>query len=225
MATECWKGLLDTDELYFAGGDVEFGGMQKTQYDYGQKLKIDNRVVMLHDYSPDSIFFGGQKKMKKYGDDQNIKIKKKIDSIIAKEFNNIPDEQILYHYTSASSLISIIENKEFWISQRDFMNDKYETKYPSEQFLELFKNNNNINYDPNYFIENFLSSLHNQYILSFSLLSDSLHQWSYYGKNDGYCLGIKKGKLIELLTNLKMEFKYGKVIYDRSIYEPLGKNY
>jgi hypothetical protein len=58
-------------------------------------------------------------------------------------------------------------------------------------------------------------------ILSFSLLSDSLHQWSYYGKNDGYCLGIKKGNLINLLTGLKMEFTCGKVIYDKNIYEPL----
>jgi hypothetical protein len=161
--------------------------------------------------------------MKKSDIDYNVKLLEKIEEIITKEFNNISDEQILYHYTNASSLISIIENKEFWISQRDFMNDKFETKYPFERFLEIFRKNKKISYDPNFFIKNFLSSLHNQYILSFSLLSDSLHQWSYYGKNDGYCLGIKKGNLVKLLTELKVEFNCGKVIYDKSIYEPLTK--
>jgi hypothetical protein len=162
-------------------------------------------------------------KMRKNDADYNIKLMEKIDDIIKKEFNNISDEQILYHYTNASSLISIIENKEFWISQRDFMNDKYEIKYPFEQFLEIFKKNKTISYNPDYYIENHLSSLHNQYILSFSLLPDSLHQWSYYGKNDGYCLGIKKGNLIKLLTELKIEFSCGKVIYNKNIYEPLLK--
>jgi len=158
--------------------------------------------------------------MRKNDADYNIKLMGKIDEII-KKFDNIPDEQILYHYTNASSLISIIENKEFWITQRDFMNDKYETKYPAEQILKIFKRNKNISYDQKYFTENLISSLHSQYILSFSLLSDSLHQWSYYGKNDGYCLGIKKGNLIKLLAGLKMEFSCGKVIYGRNIYEPL----
>jgi len=159
--------------------------------------------------------------MRKNDVDYNIKLMEKINGIIGKEFNNISDDQILYHYTNASSLISIIENKEFWISQRDFLNDKYETKYPSEHFLEIIRKNKN--YDINYFIENFISSLHSQYILSFSLLSDSLHQWSYYGKNDGYCLGVKKGKLVKLLDELKMEFRCGKVIYDKKVYEPLIK--
>jgi hypothetical protein len=161
--------------------------------------------------------------MRKKDADYNLKLMKKIDDIIKKEFDNISDEQILYHYTNASSLISIIENKEFWVSQRDFMNDKYETKYPAEQILGIFRRNGDISYDPDFFNDNFISSLHNQYILSFSLLSDSLHQWSYYGKNDGYCLGIKKGKLIKQLAGLKTEFTHGKVIYDKSVYEPLEK--
>jgi FKBP-type peptidyl-prolyl cis-trans isomerase (trigger factor) len=49
------------------------------------------------------LILGDIDEMRKNDADYNIRLMKKIDDIIKKEFDNISDEQILYHYTNASS--------------------------------------------------------------------------------------------------------------------------
>ena len=59
----------------------------------------------------------------------------------------------------------------------------------------------------------------NEYMLSFSLNSDSLSMWNYYGKNDGYCVGLSSYEMMEKLTQDHSNSKYipytVKVVYDK----------
>lgn len=131
--------------------------------------------------------------------------------------------EVLYHYTSISSLKSIIEGKQFWVTRSDYLNDPDEIIYfadlvgrtidalistgtMSEQFLNALRGN---------YITYFQSAFpQNYYILSLSRNRDSLAMWNYYGKNDGYCIGIDFKKFTELIHFNRFSFVHGSVIYN-----------
>lgn len=133
------------------------------------------------------------------------------------------NSNVLYHYTSISSFKSIIENKELWITRSDFLNDPDELLYFAklvvqtieaiqvtgaipEDFLNALKGNY-ISYFQNAFPQNY-------YILSLSKNSDSLSMWNYYGKNDGYCIGLNFKELSETITTNRFNSLHGSVIYN-----------
>jgi hypothetical protein len=135
-------------------------------------------------------------------------------------------DSLLYHYTSITSLFSIIENKEFWVTRSDYMNDTSEVIY----FREVVKNalDNHLNKactsiewatwkefikDKLTYERSELSSL--IFILSFSKNPDSLSMWNYYGKNDGYNFGILKSDLDLLMkSEFRGAMKSGSLIYE-----------
>lgn len=55
-----------------------------------------------------------------------------IDQIFFKDIlpNLLINSQSLYHYTTAEGLIGIIENNEFWATERRYMNDMNEETHP-----------------------------------------------------------------------------------------------
>lgn len=112
------------------------------------------------------------------------------------------EESSLFHYTTAEGLLGIINNKEFWVSERDFMNDMNEKVHPKK-------------YLDNYVIDSAELRLPNFYVASFSTKGDMSNQWASYGKSGGYCIQFEKDDLLSFFdncTNVKKIY-HGKVIY------------
>ncbi|MCL9662205.1 DUF2971 domain-containing protein [Paenibacillus hunanensis] len=150
----------------------------------------------------------------------------------------IPDE--IYHYTSLNSLESIVKTNTFWATESRFMNDAGEVSYFKELVIDLLpillKEFPTHKEAVTKIHENLIKLLNNNkvknlnqddwlYILSFSKNKDSLSMWNYYGKNDGYCIGINGEKFLQLFSDkpkeeLSNEYKFyplmADVIYDRN---------
>ena len=56
----------------------------------------------------------------------------------------------------------------------------------------------------------------NQYIFSTSIEKDSIHQWTYYGAQDSYCIEFDRKKLIDFFyyLNDEKDFYYGPILYE-----------
>lgn len=140
---------------------------------------------------------------------------------------------ILYHYTSINSLQSILENKQLWVTHSRFMNDAGESEYFWEVLHEVL-NEFALDYAPDdditelsEFVKKTLlnskdiflkikESFDKFYLLSFSMSSDSLSMWNYYGKNDGYCIGMYPNQIWKnWIKNDLGSMASGAVIYDR----------
>lgn len=143
-------------------------------------------------------------------------------------------EGIIYHYTSAEGLLSILENCEIWATNSNFLNDKSEFIYTYklfyEKILKEIKNEkiktimiNRFNYntcDPVTLDANDIYTA--RYIISFSKSPDNLLLWSEFSGNTGYNIGFDISKLKDKLNNL-WGFD-GKVIYNKERQIELLKN-
>lgn len=135
-------------------------------------------------------------------------------NVIIKEtlnfYNKFYSGKYIYHYTNLSSLLSIIENKELWLSERNCMNDKKDETFVKD-FCEKLKGKN-LNSDPWRHIRDT-----HQYILSTSMEKDSIHQWSYYGSGDGVCIQFKRKPLIDLFGIFFgwAGYYYGPILYTK----------
>jgi len=96
-------------------------------------------------------------------------------------WNNIPKDQVLFHYTNCDSLISIIENKEYWLSSIELMNDKEEVDYSLKLVSEVVNGLDLIVDRKKELVENFLKykkmSAINTFVLSLSMEQDALILW------------------------------------------------
>jgi len=131
--------------------------------------------------------------------------------------------EVLYHYTSISSFKSIIEKKELWITRSDFLNDPEELSYFANLVVKTIDSIRVTRSIPEEFLNplytNYLSYFQsvfpqNHYILSLSKSLDSLSMWNYYGKNDGYCIGLNFKELTETITFNRFNFHHGSVNYN-----------
>lgn len=145
---------------------------------------------------------------------------------------DVPDEDIIYHYTSPEGLKGITGDENLWATDINYLNDNSELRY-IYQLAENITNENNERWS-----ENFCESLLNQclqkakrydvsnrllfayktdvYVISFSLDEDNLNMWKYYSKTAdtvGYNIGFEKDKLVNATGLIHMT--YGKVIYDK----------
>ena len=141
-------------------------------------------------------------------------------------WNNIPKDQVLFHYTNCDSLISIIENKEYWLSSIELMNDKEEVDYSLKLVSEVVNGLDLIVDRKKELVENFLKykkmSAINTFVLSLSMEQDALILWNNYGKNEGYNLGLCLKTLLDDLNNDNVEIVKDSVcqlIHGRVIYE------
>lgn len=131
---------------------------------------------------------------------------------LAHEFNllNVKD---VYHYTDVNGFISIIQNKEFWLSHIRFMNDREEylegygrcnkiiekLKVGRESheidFLNKVMNKLNCERSSGFFTR----SSKDVFSLSLSTKRDSLDLWRGYGRNSGISIGFDKQTSTELV--------------------------
>ncbi len=144
-----------------------------------------------------------------YGEIMNLDAIKKhwIASNPDNPFICVPKEEI-YHYTSALAFNSIISNRNFWLTKSEFMNDKSEINYAYNLLIERLEVSN---LEPSLKImlkekidKSYINGLFNNiYVLCFSKNPDSLSLWSYYGKNDGYNIGIDPQFIYDLGNDIE----------------------
>lgn len=143
---------------------------------------------------------------------------------------------LLYHYTSPSGLIGILNSQKVWLSDSDYLNDSSESYYFYEVYHEVDRKERESRKEENFrlnagILPYFHSSQYNRsritserkpekrYIVSFSLDKDNLGLWNYYTKTQGsvgYTIGFSNSVL-----NTALETEYdivqGKVIYDYDV--------
>lgn len=141
------------------------------------------------------------------------------------DIDNISFPDMIYHYTSAKALFSILEKKSIWFTDYNFLNDMTEFVY-SDDILKQFSvyiNESNLLPLVEQNIVNRkkvkLNNIDRFYMFSTSLKSDSLPMWNYYIKNnkyEGYCIGLSIKELIKNLKDLGFEFQIfiGTINYD-----------
>ena len=134
----------------------------------------------------------------------------------------------LYHYTSAEGVRGICDNKEFWVTERSFLNDITEFQIATEVMCQMLQNhirNDNVcskltkalvdkvrEYQTPGDQECCASS--GDYIISFSLDNDSALMWSEYSDFMGYCIEFDYSNLLQMFEANGTLFLHGKVIYD-----------
>ncbi len=142
----------------------------------------------------------------------------------------------LYHYTSPSGLLGILNSQKVWLSDSDYLNDSSESYYFYEVYHEADRKERESRKEEKFrlnagILPYFHSSQYNRnritsekkpekrYIVSFSLDKDNLGLWNYYTKTQGsvgYTIGFSNDVL-----NAAFETEYdivqGKVIYDYDI--------
>lgn len=143
-------------------------------------------------------------------------------------WNDIPSDQIVYHYTNCDSMISILNSKKFWLSSVELMNDKEEVDYCINLVKEVINELDVISNIKSDLVGEYIkykkSSAINTFVLSLSMDSDTLILWNNYGKNEGYNLGFRLATFIEDLNNSNVEIVndsvcklvYGRVLYNRT---------
>ncbi|WP_226003059.1 DUF2971 domain-containing protein [Paenibacillus sp. BJ-4] len=111
-------------------------------------------------------------------------------------------ENLIFHYTGAEALKSIILNQSFWITKSDYLNDSTEQSVIKQLLQTFFKEQAKMSKEVQKYISEQLDKYlndYNHYILSFSQSDDSLPLWNYYSQNEGYSIGIDKSEFISQL--------------------------
>ena len=141
----------------------------------------------------------------------------------------LEDGDKLYHYTSAAGLQGICE-KEFWVTERNFLNDRTEFQIATEIFCEVLESHM-IDRDRLSVLKEKISkelrrletpgklgektAYYGDYVISFCLDNDSTLMWAEYSDFMGYCMKFDFQKLLDSFEKSK-EILHGKVIYDHS---------
>lgn len=117
-----------------------------------------------------------------------------VEHIEGKKFLERLPSSTIYHYTDANGLKGLIEDKLFWCTDIEYMNDANELAYAENLIknqIDEFKSNNQ---DDSLFFEilkseafRSIKEVYNIYVTSFSEVPDLLSQWRGYGK---YCVGF-----------------------------------
>ena len=178
----------------------------------------------------------------------------KFDGILERHSVFEIDCETLYHYTPADALKSIIEKKQFWLTESGYMNDLYDTKFAVILIKKLLEDKKYMDVASGIkFIANKADEHKRSFILSFSVKEDDLPMWNYYSKSTGYNLEMRSdvfesilGKEIwdcilfpgeeasdaEIANQMKNKLKehwyassfFGKVIYDKETQEAIFKD-
>lgn len=104
----------------------------------------------------------------------------------------------LYHYTSASAMKSILDNRSLRFTKIDFMNDVEEIEYALHILDNLIDINKNLKEETKTKIKDQLMIKRkdyffgNTYVMSFSSNGDLLPVWTHYGREDGYSIKFAK---------------------------------
>lgn len=147
--------------------------------------------------------------------------------------NIIKTEQtpsILYHYTNMSGLIGIISNKEIWMTNIKYCNDRKEYDYGRKYIISLLEKNKNVNSEENEICQR-VKNIENKWrniisVFSVSEEKDLLSQWRGYTNNgNGYSIGFDLSKYSDLTKHKDTGLIYFpiKCIYNEEEIIPIFK--
>ncbi len=125
---------------------------------------------------------------------------------------------IIYHYTSLSGLIGIIESQALFSSNIQFLNDRKEFEYGVELILstisKLKKKKRNLNILEK--VEKNIDLIYKceRYVTCFSLKGDLLSQWRAYG-NNGYGISIGFDRF-NLTSSLSQYLNEKMIVYNEN---------
>lgn len=140
---------------------------------------------------------------------------------------------VLWYYTTGSTLINIIESGEIWSTQISCLNDQSELENARQILraaMRKLKDNTAVSDDAEFLfarIDDGLSqeaaSTSEWFVLSFSEIRDDLSQWRAYGGGEGgYAIGFDVSRLAKIGfqdNNLLLP-----VIYDQNTQEKIANN-
>lgn len=123
-------------------------------------------------------------------------------------------KEIIYHYTSLETLISIINNQTLWATNHRFLNDRSEYKHGISLILELIKTQKP---SKNLYLKTLIPELekiseYDRYVTCFSNNGDLLSQWRAYSNNGK---GVSIGFIRTHINSALAEPIYGRyILYD-----------
>lgn len=124
-------------------------------------------------------------------------------------------DALLYHYTSAAGLMGIVQNREIWATESNYLNDPTEVGFASrvlEDLLSDYAARGGVSEVDKKRIEFAIALLQRAYsnphseeqyvedrsfITSFSRTDRSLTLWRLYSGQAGFCVGFDKEHLLE----------------------------
>lgn len=125
----------------------------------------------------------------------------------------------LYHYTSQSGLLGIVNAKEIWASHTQYLNDQREFRHAIEIVRDVLFNMNLV--PPHQAHRDLLAEMEqglkgiesiNVCVCSFSEAGDVLSQWRAYGGGSGFSIGFS-GPFLRSVADLQ-EFWLVPCLYD-----------
>jgi Protein of unknown function (DUF2971) len=132
---------------------------------------------------------------------------------------------IIYHYTTQTGLLGIIENKELWATKIIYMNDSTEFAAVFKMTEDVLDNEEKTAPDP---LRPPLISTNatrdvNVCVVCFCKKRDLLSQWRGYsgGGSYGYSIGLNTDKLKNLASS--SNFVLGSCIYDKALQQSIVK--
>lgn len=144
----------------------------------------------------------------------------------SKKYDSMP--QVIYHYCSLDTLLSIIKNSTIRLSNISKSNDSEEVTYIMPYIrsaiisaLELY--NRHVSYDfqlshesIDLVIENSFNELSkNFYVLCFSEERNLLNQWARYADNArGVAIGFNTNEFVKLQVEPFTGYVFGKIVYE-----------
>jgi len=106
--------------------------------------------------------------------------------------------EMIYHYTSAAAMLSIVTKRTLWLTHVDFVNDQLEFRQPLERFRKMIEHRDTLMRwaagAPLKHWEAFNVQMRSSwlaYVACFSKTGDSLSQFRLYGQGTGYSLGLR----------------------------------
>lgn len=146
----------------------------------------------------------------------NIQLLSTLETLFNFENNARNESGIVYHYTSLGNFYSIIQSREIWLTEAQYLNDPDEIKYFTRSLFEVisdgeWKSESLIRLKDRYndlLNESFESGSdpsledpqHETYVFSTSENGDSLEQWRAYAPgNSGVCIGFDMVTLNECI--------------------------
>ncbi|BFL45505.1 DUF2971 domain-containing protein [Lactonifactor longoviformis] len=127
----------------------------------------------------------------------------------------------LYHYTQIAGVQGILDEKSFWATKSDFLNDPREFSYIIEVIQQMsgsvFKNKEwkelflkNIFKEGDHFVYEKNKEF---FVLAFSTCSDSITLWAEFGNETGYNMAFDSEKIIKKIAKSNAIAYHGYVVY------------
>jgi len=137
-----------------------------------------------------------------------------IEELAGHDFLPADMDAVFYHYTSAGGLKGILDSQSLQLTKREYMNDIFEEEYARRVIKEACESYGSGDLQYREYYKTFMGK-HFEYIFSLTDAKDAINFWSYYGKNDGYCIGFKIRELIEYFRKFTLSTFSGPVIYEK----------